>query len=661
MTTTSATSSIDLVNAVIDVQSIVDALIQIDSAPIQLMQNQTSTLQSQISAYQSLNTNLATLQTQVDNILYNGATAPLITPGSFAARLSGSIFSASKATSSNTNVITATAGKNAANGTYSIAVGNLAKARTDLADGFLDSDTTLTGTGTLSISIGGAPAVDVTIDSTNNTLQGVAAAINAKNAGVNAAVINDGSAQPYRLVITSSQTGIANSFTITDNLTGGKALNLVNKVAADDAKINVNGIDISRSSNTISDVISGATLNLVSTNTSPTIVTVGADLDSMVSAMKNLVSAYNAVNSAITSQTQYNTQTKTAGVLSGDSNIRDIKDKLQSIITGIVSNSYTTYSVLSQVGVNFNRDGSLSFDESAFRSAASSNLSSVAALFLGNGAISDSRVTYNSQTPATQAGTYNVQVTGLATQAAVTGSQTVSTLSQDENLTITYGSSSPVLVSLASNDTIDAVLQKINAALSDAGVAASAVNDGTGAIKINSSDYGSSQSITVVSDQANAPGSTGFGTTPISNTGTDIAGTINGHAAVGSGRTLTGANTYPEEGLSLTIAQTTTGSYGSIAVTDGSTNPDGLSPMVNLQSALENITDPLSGPIQLTTDAYNQEIKTLNDRIAEYQSRLDVERQMLTTEYNQADQALRLLTLNQASLSAQTASLSNMG
>jgi flagellar hook-associated protein 2 len=661
MTTTSATSSIDLVNSVIDVQSIVDALIKIDSAPITQMQNQSSTLQSKISAYQSLNTKLATLQTQVDDILYNGDTAHLITPGSFAARLSGSIFSASKATSSNTNVLTATAGKNAANGTYSITVGNLAKARTDLSDGFLDSGTTLTGTGTLSISIGGAPAVDVTIDSTNNTLQGVADAINAKNAGVNAAVINDGSDQPYKLVITSSQTGIANSFTITDNLTGGKALNLVNKVLADDAKINVNGIDISRSSNTISDVISGATLNLVSTSATPTIVTVGADVDSMVNAMKDLVSAYNDINTAITSQTRYDTQTKTAGVLSGDSNIRDIQNKLQTIITGIVSNSYTTYSVLSQVGVNFNRDGSLSLDESKFRSAASSSLSSVAALFLGNGAISDSRVTYNSQTPATQAGTYSVQVTGLATQAAVTSSQPVATLSQDENLTITYGSSSPVQVSLATDDTLDAVLQKINAALSDAGVAASAVNDGTGAIKIYTNDYGSSQSITVVSDQANAPGSTGFGTTPVSNTGTDIAGTINGHAAVGSGLTLTGADTYPEEGLSLTITQTTTGSYGSITVTEGSTNPDGFSPMVNLRSALENITDPLSGPIHIMTDAYNQNIRTLNDRISDYQDRLEVRRQLLTAEYSKADQALRLLTLNQASLSAQTASLSNMG
>jgi flagellar hook-associated protein 2 len=654
------TSSINLINPVIDVSSIVDGLIEIESAPIYQMQNQTSTLQSKISAFQNLNTKLATLQSSVEAILYNGGAAPLTTPGTFTARLAGSIFAASKATSSNTNVLTASAGKSAANGTYSITVANLAKARTDLSDGFLDPNSTTTGTGTLSISIGGAPAVDVTIDSTNNTLQGVADAINAKNAGVNAVVINDGSAEPYKLVITSSKTGIANSFNITDNLSGGKALNLVNKVAADDAKININGIDISRSTNTLSDIISGATLNLVSTSATPTIVTIGTDLDSMVTAVEKLVSAYNDVNSAITSQTQYNQKTKTAGVLAGDSNIRDIQSKLQSIVTEIVSNGYTSYTVLAQVGLNFNRDGSLSLDESKFRTAASSNLSSVAALFLGNGAISDSRVTYNSQTSATQAGTYDIQVTGLASQAAVTGSQAVTTLNRDENLTITYGSSSPALVALTSGDSLDQVLQKINAALSDAGVSANAVNDGTGAIKIYTSDYGSSQSISVVSDQAGAPGSTGFGTVPVSDTGTDIAGTINGHAAVGYGLTLTGADTYPEQGLSLAIAQTTTGSYGSIAVTEGSTNPDGLSPMVNLYSALAHITDPLSGPIHNMTDSYNQNIKALNDRISDYQDRLEVRRLLLTAEYTRADEALRLLTLNQASLNAQTASLSSI-
>ena len=653
-------SAINLVNPVIDVPTIVDGLIQIESAPITQMQNETSALQSKISAFQSLNTKLATLLDKVDNVLYNGGTVPLNTPGSFSARLNGSVFTASKATSSNTNVLTATASQNAANGTYSITVANLAKARTDLSDGFLDPNTVLTGTGTLSISIGSGPAVDVSIDSTNNTLQGVASAINAKNAGVTAAVINDGSATPYRLVITSSQTGKANSFNITDGLVGGKALNLGNVVLADDAKINVNGIDISRSTNTITDVISGATLNLVTTSAAPTTVTVGADLDAMVSAVKGLVSAYNDVNTAITNQSQYNTQTKTAGVLSGDSNVRSIQNKLQTIITGIVSNSYTTYSVLSQVGLNFNRDGSLSLDESKFRSAAASNLSSVAGLFLGSGPVSDSRVRYNSQTSATQAGTYDIQVTRLAAQAVAAGSLQVTSLSQNENLTISVDASSPVIVALASGDTLGDVLQKINGALSGAGVAATAVNDGTGAIKISTTAFGSSESISVVSDQAGS-GSTGFGTTGVSGTGTDIAGTINGHAAVGSGLTLTGADTYAEAGLSLTIAQTSIGSYGSVEVSDGSTNPDGVSPMVNLHTALESITDPLSGPIHHMTDAYSQSIKALNDRISDYQDRLEVRRQILTAEYNQADQALRLLTVNQSSLSAQTASLSKIG
>ena len=78
---------------------------------------------------------------------------------------------------------------------------------------------------------------------------------------------------------------------------------------------------------------------------------------------------------------------------------------------------------------------------------------------------------------------------------------------------------------------------------------------------------------------------------------------------------------------------------------------------MNLQSALKSITDPLEGPIHFATDSLNQNIRTLNDRISDFQDRLEVQRELLTREFNLADQALRLLTLTQSSLSAATASL----
>jgi len=658
MGSVSSTSSLNLISPQIDVASIVDALVNAASVPVTQMQNQVSTFQYRISAYQSLNTKLSTLLSGVNKLLYNGATAPLVTPGPFETRLENSVFSAKNATSSNEDILTASASQDALAGSYSLTVSGLAQARVDASVGFDDIDTTSVGAGTLKFFVGGEQVGDdLVIGPGNDTLQGVMEAINDADAGVTASIINDGAAHPYRLVITSDQTGTASAVTITDSGTG---LSLSNKVEQADSLIKVNGIDIYRSTNTISDVISGVTLNLVGlTGSSPaTVVTVGPDADAMVSAMKSLVSAYNDINTFITSQTTYNSQTKSAGALSGDASLRGIQTKLQNVVTQGVSNSYTSYSVLSQAGVSFNRDGSLSLDESKFRAAIADDLISTAALFLGNGALTDTRVSYNSQTSATQAGTYAIEVTALATQAAASGSNAVTTLGQDELLTITVGTSTPLEVQLSNGDTLETVLEKINTALSGAGIAATAADDGSGHIEITTTSYGSAESLTVLSNvDGGVSGSTGFGTTPVSDTGTDIAGSINGHAAGGSGLTLTGAAGNPEEGLSLTIAQTATGSYGSITVTSGTTVPDGSSPLVNLQSALKSITDPLEGPIHFATDSLNQNIRTLNDRISDFQDRLEVQRELLTREFNLADQALRLLTLTQSSLSAATASL----
>jgi flagellar hook-associated protein 2 len=328
-----------------------------------------------------------------------------------------------------------------------------------------------------------------------------------------------------------------------------------------------------------------------------------------------------------------------------------------------MSNRYTNYRVIGQVGVDVNRDGSLSLNESEFREALADDFSAVAALFLGEGApegsatATDSRVTYSGKTAATQAGTYSVQIDTLAQQASAVGSQTVDMLDFDETLTITYGAASAV-VDLLQNDALVDVLLKINNELSAQGMSVTAVDDGTGRIKISTNGYGSSESISVVSDLDGILGTTGFGTMPVTGIGIDIAGSIGGHAATGSGLTLTGASGQPEEGLSLTFAQTAIGNYGTVTVAPSDAGVDGASFLVNMCSLLDGITDPLSGPIQTATDGLNKSIDYLNDSISTYEDRLEMRRAMLTAEFSKADEALRLMTVTQASLSAQIGSLS---
>jgi flagellar hook-associated protein 2 len=289
----------------------------------------------------------------------------------------------------------------------------------------------------------------------------------------------------------------------------------------------------------------------------------------------------------------------------------------------------------------------------------------VAALFLGNGTqaggmtASDRRVHFGGKTSATLTGTYAIQIDALAQQASAVGGRVLDLagLSQNETLTLSDGNATAVVL-LAQLDTLPDVLSKINSSLVAQGIAATASDDGTGRIKISSTNYGSSQSLTISSDQGDLPGTTGFGTTPLTVTGTDIAGTINGHSATGSALTLTGAAGQPEEGLSLAISQTTTGSYGSVTLASDTAGVAGASVLMGMFSALDGLMDSLSGPITMATDGLKKNIDSLKDQIDEYEVRLAAREKLLTAEYDRADQALRLLTVTQASLSNQINALS---
>jgi flagellar hook-associated protein 2 len=657
-----SSSSINLMSSSIDVQSIVDNLIYVDRAPARLMETEKSTVQKRVNAFQSLNTKMSSLLSSVNKLLFRSGTAPLVLPYSFEDRLSTSVFTQQKVSSSDDSIVSVSSEAGTASGSYSVVVNTLAQAKSSASSNFADASTTKVGTGTITLSGTTESPVTITIDDSNNTLAGIKRAINNANAGVTATIINDGTANPYRLLVTSNKTGLANAFTLTENLSGDQALALTEKTAAANATFSVNGIDMSSSSNLVSDQIPGLTFTLKAKSATPVTINLTTDVDGIVSAMQTLVSAYNEVNSYINEQFTYNSTTKTAGVLSGDSTLRSIQSKLQTNIISGVSNRYTTLGIAGQAGLTFNRDGSLTLDESKLRSLLGTNPTDVAALFLGEGTVADgvsatdSRITSATKTSATLAGTYDVSVTALAQKAALTGNQDIETLSAAEMLTITLGSTR-VSVALAQNDTLSAAVGKINDALSSAGIAALAESDGK-KIKLSSNAYGSSQTLTVISDQADAAGSTGFGTTIQSSTGTDIAGTIDGTSATGSGTTLTGAGNA--EGLSLRISQTALGYYGSVTVAPSGQGDQGASILLGLYSSLKGITDPLSGPIHNSTDSLNQTLRDLTQRISDFDERLEKTREIYTAQYQKADEALRMLTVNQSSLAGQMASLSNL-
>ena len=378
-------SSINLINGGLDVQGIVDNLITVASAPITRLQAQTKTYQDKITAYQTFNAKLLAFKTSVEDLLFKGEDVLLNIPSAFADRFSKSLFALRKATSSDDAVVTATAGKGVVTGNFTVTVSKLAKFNSFASNNFASDTTTNTATRTLVIQKGTDAAVTITVDATTNTLQGIKNAINNANAGVTASVLNDGSSTPYRLTITSNDSGSAGALTITNNLNqgAGSAVTLGETTPADDAAFQINGVNVTSSSNRVTNAVEGVTFDLKAESGTASI-TVERDIDSIVAGLKDFVAKYNDVVSNISSQSRYDATTKTSGILAGDFTVRQTQADLSSALSQSINFTGSSLSLLSQIGIKLGNDGTLSIDETKLRDKLSSNFRETAQLMLAD-------------------------------------------------------------------------------------------------------------------------------------------------------------------------------------------------------------------------------------------------------------------------------------
>lgn len=420
------------------IDSIVTGLMTIEKQPLTKIQTQVSSYNTKLTAYGTLKSGLSTFQAAVDKL----ATAAK--------------FTAQSVKSSNDTSIAATSDGTAANGSYNISVTQLAASQ-KLATSAYASATDIIGTGTLNISFGtytaansgnGTPAsftantdkeaLSITIDSTNNTLAGIRDAINAKNASVTASIVNDGSGN--RLVITSKDTGAVNSLKIdvtdTDgNSTDGTGLsalaydpmgaagsgkNMTQLMAAQNALLTVDGLEISKASNSFNDVIQGVTLNLKSITSTNTTLDVATDTEAIQASVQGFVDAYNKLNNSLRDLTKFVEGGSAAnGPLLGDSTTRDIMVKLKSMLAR-PSTTATTFRTLSDIGIKSGENGVLSLDAAKLTTALKTNATDVAKLFAPSATTSDPQVTYVGSSSKTVSGTYaiNVSQLGSSTQDA---------------------------------------------------------------------------------------------------------------------------------------------------------------------------------------------------------------------------------------------------
>ena len=348
----------------LDVQSIVSQLMAIERIPLQRLQIKQSQLEAQISAYGTLSSDLSAFQEAMDAL---GSTDAL------------KVFTTS---STNEDVIDVTANSAANIGSFDVEVIRLAEYHKLSSDEKLNTDTFGGNAGdSISFQVGADIADTITVDlSTAMTLSEIRSALNndVNNPGVRATVIN-GDDGNQKIVFTAEDSGEDSAVTVSyGNSINATTFNLqtVNDIAGDlsllDAELSVDGYAVTRSTNSISDVITGITMTLKSEDIGNAhTISVDRDIESIEASVQGFADAYNTLQTSL--------DTLRSGQLEADSSILSIERRVLSILNTPASGG--VYSVLSEVGLTLQKDGTMSLANSDLQTALQTDFSGVSELF----------------------------------------------------------------------------------------------------------------------------------------------------------------------------------------------------------------------------------------------------------------------------------------
>ncbi len=631
----------------LDIGGLVTALVDAERTPkTNRLDFKEAQLQARLSAFGTVKGSLSSLQSTVNQLK------------------SSSSFQSVDANSDDTDIFTAVASSNASAGKYQIKVDTLAQAHSLSSSGFIDAKSVI-GTGTLTFSFGtlnggsfttnaDKPTKGVVIDSSNNSLEGIRDAVNAANIGVTAAVINTGSADgiPYKLVFTSDDTGAANSLKVTVAEEGGSPTNTdtsgLSQIAYDpeagvgsgqnlseintaqDADIAINGLQVFRASNTITDVIEGITLDLKKVSAGQGIA---LNVSTNEALAKNNVNAfiaeYNSLLEIVNQVSNYDAESEQSGILIGDSAIRSIVSRLRNEITNEVKSIVGDYKSLASIGIQTERDGSLTLDSDKYKNALDKGINVIEKLFSVSGTINDNDISYVSSRSDTQPGSYAVNISQLATQGTVTGATfsysgsividgNNDTFSvqidgvQSATITLTQGSYTGAELALQMQSLINS-----DDTLKDKGSSAFVKFNTDNTFSISSDTYGSASKISIGAVGSNTLSTLGL-SVGAGVIGVDVGGTINGQPAIGSGQFLTAGGVA--NGLKLEITGGTLGDRGFLDFSRGVA--DSLSSVITdilgSSSSLKAKIDGLENGIDNITDQREQ----LNRRVAAIEERI---------------------------------------
>ena len=291
-----------------------------------------------------------------------------------------------------------------------------------------------------------------------------------------------------QIIITDDSAGDSQlSVTIQTDNAGGGTLDFgtvdittegygMESTAGQDVKVVIDGVAVTRSSNSIDDVISGVTLDIARVDTSDfsTVnITISRDTDSIKGKVNEFTDSYNEIMENVNQHFAYNEETKKAGVLSGESTLRTIKSIIQNTISNAIPLLPADSNSLPLIGITSDKYGKLSVKDSTFLTKINSDFNAVKRLFVAEGTTTNSEITYVSHTKNTVGGEFAVTINTVASQATETGTQVLTNgigAGLTDTLTITDTSSGRVAtISLdgdaESGNSIDNIVNTINSEL----------------------------------------------------------------------------------------------------------------------------------------------------------------------------------------------------
>lgn len=347
----------------LDTNSIIEQLVTLESRPITQLQTQQTGLKTQLSQLGNIISKLTALRTAADALSKDGALAV--------------------STASTNTSFSATPGSSAAAGRYSVQVQTLARAAKVRSAGLLETDTVAAGT--LQLSVAGVSYGPITV-AEGSTLGDVADQLRASGAPVSVAVLFDGT-RSY-LSVTARDTGYAADLAPEDALamtfavdptSGGVDPAFATIQQAQNATFTVDGLQFTRSSNTVADAIPGTTLTLKTQGGAEEELLLSNDVTGTQQKLQTFVDAYNDVVKLVQSQLAVNENTDRSTSLAGDAAVRDLQSQLQRLTASVVGDG--TVRSLADLGLKTARDGTLSIDATALGRAISNDASAVNAIF----------------------------------------------------------------------------------------------------------------------------------------------------------------------------------------------------------------------------------------------------------------------------------------